>query len=213
MLGGRGDLEKRSIVLDVGGEDLEEFLEYVEKKLEGLNYSYRYSYGSGLKVTFVGTKEENKEAEELLRRSYRNFMIVRSPVGGMYRYPTDWLMEHGGGVSFSLLTLSIKGAGLTARWSGDLLYTELDPKEMIGLLEELRGLIEEIKYEVRQKKAREVIVAAAVNTGVSPLVVLDIAEEEGILERDDAGVWWFRIDPDLALNKLIMRASELEDGE
>ncbi len=213
MLRGRGELEKRSVVLDVKGEYLEEFLDYVEKKLEGLNYSYKYTHESGLKITFVGTKEENKEAEELVRRSYRNFMIVRSPVGRMHRYPTDWLLEHGGGVSFDLLTLSIRGAGLTASWRGDLLYTELDPQEMVDLLGELRSLIEEIKYEVRQRKAREVVVAAAVNTGVSPLAILDIAEEEGILERDEAGIWWFRVDPDLALKRLILKAQELEDEE
>ncbi len=203
-------LNKRSITLSISDDELEDFLEYLEKRLEGRDYSYRYLTGSGLKVTFLGTKEENKSTESLVRRTYRNFKIVRSPVGGLYRYPSEWLMEHGGGVSMTLLTLSLKGAGLTASWKKDLLYTELEPDEVIGLMSELRTMVNEMRYEVRQRKAREVIIAAAVNAGASPFEVLDVAEEEGLLERDEKGIWWFRADPELVMDTLIRKLAQLE---
>ncbi len=203
-------LNKRSITLSISDDELEDFLEYLEKRLEGRDYSYRYLTGSGLKVTFLGTKEENKSTESLVRRTYRNFKIVRSPVGGLYRYPSEWLMEHGGGVSMTLLTLSLKGAGLTASWKKDLLYTELEPDEVIGLMSELRTMVNEMRYEVRQRKAREVIIAAAVNAGASPFEVLDVAEEEGLLERDEKGLWWFRADPELVMDTLIRKLAQLE---
>jgi len=206
-------LDKRSFVLSLDHEELEDFLEYLEKRMEGRDYSYKYLAGSGLKITLFGTKEENKVAESIVRRTYRNFKIVRSPVGGLYRYPSEWLMEHGGGVSMSLLTLSLKGAGLTASWRKDLLYTELEPEEIVDLMSELRTLVNEIKYEIRQRKAREVVVAAAVNTGASPLEVLDLAEEEGFLERDESGAWWFRADPEFVMDTLIRMFSLMEVGE
>ncbi len=203
-------LDKRSITLSISDDELEDFLEYLEKRLEGHDYSYRYLTGSGLKVTLLGTKEENKSTESLVRRTYRNFKIVRNPVGGLYRYPSEWLMEHGGGVSMTLLTLSLKGAGLTASWKKDLLYTELEPDEVIGLMSELRTMVNEMRYEVRQRKAREVIIAAAVNAGASPFEVLDVAEEEGLLERDEEGIWWFRADPELVMDTLIRKLAQLE---
>ncbi len=207
----RGNLlDKRSITLSLNDDELEDFLEYLEKRMEGRDYSYKYLAGSGLKVTFFGTKEENKSAESLVRRTYRNFKIVRSPSGGLHRYPSEWLMEHGGGVSMSLLTLSLKGAGLTASWRKDLLYTELEPDEIIGLMSELRTMVNEMKYEIRQRKAREVVIAAAVNSGASPFEVLDMAEEEGLLERDENGAWWFRADPELVMDTLIRKFSQLE---
>ncbi len=203
-------LDKRSVTLSISDDELEDFLEYLEKRLEGHDYSYRYLTGSGLKVTLLGTKEENKSTESLVRRTYRNFKIVRNPVGGLYRYPSEWLMEHGGGVSMTLLTLSLKGAGLTASWKKDLLYTELEPDEVIGLMSELRTMVNEMRYEVRQRKAREVIIAAAVNAGASPFEVLDVAEEEGLLERDEEGIWWFRADPELVMDTLIRKLAQLE---
>ncbi|MDK2383946.1 MAG: DUF2067 family protein [Candidatus Korarchaeota archaeon] len=206
-------LDKRSFVLSLSHDELEDFLEYLERRMEGRDYSYKYVTGSGLKITLFGTREENKVAESVVRRSYRNFKIVRNPVGGLYRYPSEWLMEHGGGVSMSLLTLSLKGAGLTANWKKDLLYTELEPEEMVDLMSELRTLVNEIKYEVRQRKAREVVVAAAVNAGVSPIEALELAEEEGLLERDERGMWWFRADPELVMDTLIRKLSEMEVDE
>ncbi|RLG42273.1 MAG: hypothetical protein DRN78_03380 [Thermoproteota archaeon] len=203
-------LDKRSVVLPISHEELEDFLEYLEKRMEGRDYSCKYLAGSSLKITLIGTKEENRAAESIVRRSYRNFKMIRNPVGDLYRYPSEWLMEHGGGVSMSLLTLSLKGAGLTATWKKDLLYTELEPEEIIDLMSELRVLVDEIKYEVRQRKAREVIVAVAVNSGVSPLDALDLAEEEGLMERDERGMWWFRADPELVMDTLIKKFSEME---
>lgn len=204
----RGSLmDKRSFVLSLSRGELEDFLEYLEKKLEGKYYSYKYLAGSGLKITLLGTREENKAAESMIRRSYRNFRIVRNPVGGLHRYPSEWLMEHGGSVSMSLLTLSLKGAGLTAKWEKDLLYTELEPEEIIDLMSELRTLVNEIKYEVRQRRAREIVIAAAVNSGASPFEVLDLAEEKGLLERDEYGAWWFRADPEIVMDKLIKELS------
>ncbi len=203
-------LDKRSITLSLNDDELEDFLEYLEKRMEGRDYSYKYLAGSGLKVTFFGTREENKSAESLVRRTYRNFRIIRSPSGGLYRYPSEWLMEHGGGVSMSLLTLSLKGAGLTASWKKDLLYTELEPDEIVGLMSELRTMVNEMKYEIKQRKAREIVIAAAINSGASPFEVLDVAEEEGLLERDEDGIWWFRADPELVMDTLIRKFTQLE---
>ncbi len=201
--------DKRSITLSLNDGELEDFLEYLDKRMEGRDYSYKYLAGSGLKVTFFGTREENKSAESLVRRTYRNFKIVRSLSGGLHRYPSEWLMEHGG-VSMSLLALSLRGAGLSASWKKDLLYTELEPNEIIGLMSELRTMVNEMKYEIRQRKAREVVIAAAINSGASPFEVLDVAEEEGLLERDEDGIWWFRADPKLVMDTLIRKFAQLE---
>lgn len=198
---GRGHEGKRSLVLSLDQSELPEFLDYLERRMQGRDYSYKYSTSSGLKITLFGDREELRDSEALVRRSYRNFKIVRNPVGGLYRYPSEWLTEHGG-VSMSLLTLSLKIAGLTAEWKGDLLQTELEPQEIIDLMSELRSLVDEIKYEVRQRKAREVIVALAVSSGVSPIDVLELAEEEKLLERDEQGIWLFRVDPEVAVAEL-----------
>lgn len=207
-------LDRKSFVLSLSHDELGSFLEYLEKRMEGRDYSYRYVTGSGLKITLFGTREENKAAESVVRRSYRNFKVMRSSVGGLHRYPSEWLMEHGGGVSMRLLTLSLRGAGLTATWKKDLLYTELEPDEIIDLMSELRALMDEIRYEVKQRRAREILIAVSVNSGVSPLEVLDLAEEEGLLERDESGAWWFRADPELVMDKLIRKLSEVEvDGD
>ncbi|MEM0017627.1 MAG: DUF2067 family protein [Candidatus Korarchaeum sp.] len=197
----RGYEAKRSLVLSIDPSELSDFLEYLEKRMEGRNYSCKYSTSSGLKITIFGNKEELRDSEAIVRRSYRNFKIVRNPMGNLYRYPSEWLTEHGG-VSMSLLTLSLEAAGLTADWRGDLLLTELDPDEIIDLMSELKSLLEEIKYEVRQRRAREVLVAVAVSSGASPIDVLELAEEEGFLRRDEEGTWYFKVDPELAMREL-----------
>lgn len=197
----RGYEGKRSLVLSISPSELSDFLEYLERRMEGRNYSCKYSMSSGLKITIFGDREELREAESLVRRSYRNFKVIRNPVGNLYRYPSEWLTEHGS-VSMSLLTLSLEAAGLTAQWRGDLLFTELEPEEIKDLMSELRSLLEEIKYEVRQRKAREVLVAVAVSSGASPTDVLELAEREGFLERDEEGIWRFRVDPDVAMREL-----------
>lgn len=198
---GRSYEGKRSLVLSIDPSELSDFLEYLERRMEGRNYSCKYSTSSGLKITIFGDREELKDSEAVIRRSYRNFKIVRNPVGNLYRYPSEWLTEHGG-VSMSLLTLSLEAVGLTADWRGDLLFTELEPDEIINLMSELKSLLEEIKYEVRQRKAREVLIAVAVSSGASPIDVLELAEEEGFLERDEEGVWHFKVDPGLAMREL-----------
>ncbi len=199
------------MVLPIDPSELSDFLDYLEKRMEGRNYSCKYSADSGLKITIFGGKEELKDSETIIRRSYRNFKIVRNPLGDLYRYPSEWLTEHGG-VSMSLLTLSLEAAGLTAVWRGDLLLTELEPDEMVDLMSELKSLLEEIKYEVRQKKAREVLVAVAVSSGVSPIDVLELAEQEGFLEKGEDGVWYFRIDPELVIRELRRKLTGGEDG-
>lgn len=196
--------------LSIDPSELSDFLEYLEKRMEGRSYSCKYSTRSGLKITIFGDKEELKDSESIVRRSYRNFKVVKNPVGKLYRYPSEWLTEHGG-VSMSLLTLSLEAAGLTADRRGDLLLTELDPDEMIELMSELKSLLEEVKYEVKQRKAREVLVAVAVSSGVSPMDVLGLAEEEGFLERDEEGVWYFRVDPELAVRELRRKLTEGEE--
>lgn len=197
----RGYEGKRSLVLSLDQSELPEFLGYLERRMQGRNYSCKYSTSSGLKITLFGDREELRDSEALVRRSYRNFKIVRNPVGGLYRYPSEWLTEHGG-VSMSLLTLSLEVAGQRAEWKGDLLQTELEPQEILDLMSELRSLVEEIKYEVRQRRVREVLVAVAVSSGVSPLDVLELAEEEGFLERDEQGIWLFKVDPRVAIAEL-----------
>ncbi len=202
--------EKRTLVLSLEKSELPDFLEYLERRMGGRDYSYKYSVDSGLKITLFGDREELKDSEAVVRRLYRNFRIVRNPVGGLYRYPSDWLSEHGG-ISMSLLTLSLKAAGLTAVWKEDILHTALEPEEMIDLMHELKSLSEEIKYEVRQRKAREVIVAVSINSGVSPFDVLELAEEEGFMEKDDEGLWRFKADPELVMRELMKRLVEREE--
>jgi hypothetical protein len=201
---------KRTLVLSLEKSELSDFLEYLEKRMRGRDYSCKYSVDSGLKITLFGDKEELRDSEAIVRRSYRNFRMVRNPVGGLYRYPSDWLSEHGS-ISMSLLTLSLKAAGLTAIWKEDVLHTTLEPEEMIGLMHELRSLSEEIKYEVKQRKAREVIIAVSVNSGVSPFDVLELAEEEGFMEKDDEGLWRFKADPELVMKELIKKLVGRED--
>ncbi|MEM2729029.1 MAG: hypothetical protein QXL56_01350, partial [Candidatus Korarchaeum sp.] len=87
----RGYEAKRSLVLSIDPSELSDFLEYLEKRMEGRNYSCKYSTSSGLKITIFGNKEELRDSEAIVRRSYRNFKIVRNPMGNLYRYPSEWL--------------------------------------------------------------------------------------------------------------------------
>ncbi len=193
---------KRTFSMSIpgGGVEVEEFLDYLEKKLEGRDYSYRYTSPGRLSVTVYGTTEEMRKTEKTARNALRNFTMVRSG-GRVRRYPRDWLNERVGGVGISLLVTALRGMGREVSWAGDVLRTDTTPEEMGELIESLRAVASVARLEVRQRRVREVLAAAAVISGRSFLDVMDEALEAGMIEEVD-GIYLFRRSPESVLREL-----------
>lgn len=199
--GGLRRIEKRSFVLNVNQEELSDFLDYLERKMEGLDYSYRFAVPGKLYVTVYGTREEMARAEMVARSAYRNFALVHAE-GPTRRYPRDWIDERRGGVSYSLLSAALQASGHHVGWSGDELITDVSPEEFQEMVTELQDLVTEARVEVRQRKVRETLVAAAYASGRPFLDVLEEALEEGLIEEDEDGVFWFRTSPEEVIRRL-----------
>lgn len=199
--GGLKRIEKRSFVLNVSQESLSDFLDYLERKMEGLDYSYRFAVPGKLYITVYGTKEEMTRAERVARSAYRNFTLVHAE-GPTRRYPRDWIDERRGGVSYSLLTTALEAAGHEVGWAGDELVTDVTPEEFQEIVTELQDLVTEARAEIRQRKVRETLVAAAYVSGRPFLNILEEALEEGLIEEDEDGVFWFRTSPEEVIRRL-----------
>jgi len=199
--GGLRKIEKRSFVLNVNQEELSDFLDYLERKMGGLDYSYRFAVPGKLYVTVYGTREEMARAERVARSAYRNFALVHAE-GPTRRYPRDWIDERRGGVSYSLLSAALQASGHRVGWSGDELITDISPDEFQEMVTELQDLVTEARVEVRQRKVRETLVAAAYASGRPFLDVLEEALEEGLIEEDEDGIFWFRTSPEEVIRRL-----------
>ena len=193
-------IEKRSFVLNVSQDTLSEFLDYLERKMEGLDYSYRFAVPGKLYITVYGTKDEMNRAERIARSAYRNFCAVHAE-GPVRRFPRDWIDERRGGVSYSLITTALLAAGHKVEWVGDVLVTDVAPEEFQSMMSELQDLLLEARGEVKQRKVRETLIAAAYVTGRPFLDILEEALEEGLIEEDEDGVFWFRVSPEIVIER------------
>ena len=191
---------KRTFVLTVSREELEDFLEYLEKQMEGMDYSYRFSVPGRLAITVYGTREEMIEGERAARRAFRDFHLIRGS-RGVHRYPREWLIQTAGGVSLSLITTAMRASGRRADWEGDVLVSDMDLEELSEMLGELRSLLVAARMEIKQRKVREVVVAASYVSGRTVLETLEEAIERGLI-RVEGEMYMFSAAPERVLEEL-----------
>ncbi len=205
-------MPKRTIVLSLKDQDVEEFLDYITPRLRGTDYSLIYKNGR-IYLTIHGKANEIEELIRSARKAHGDFMKIHRPVGGVRRYPKDWLTERSRGISISLLLKALVAKGYIAEIKNDALISNVEPEEILDIFEQLREIYWPIRLKIKQRKVREMLTMASFITKEPILSLLYEAMEEGLIKRTDEGVYLFTVDPELVLDKLIGKKSHGQGSE
>ncbi|HDD68893.1 MAG TPA: DUF2067 domain-containing protein [Candidatus Korarchaeota archaeon] len=195
-------MPKKTIVLNIKDQSIEEFLEYLTQKLRGVDYSLTYKSGR-VYLTIHGRAEEMEDFIRSARKAHGDFMRIHRPIGGIRMYPKDWLLEKGRGISISLLIRALTARGFVAKMRRDVLMSNVEPSELLDIFGQLRDIYWPIRSEIKQKKVREILTIASFITKEPVMSLLYQAMDEGIIRKTEEGIYLFTIDPELALDKLI----------
>ncbi|HIE22683.1 MAG TPA: DUF2067 domain-containing protein [Candidatus Korarchaeota archaeon] len=195
-------LPKKTIVLSLKDQDVEEFLEYLTPRLKGTDYSLTYKDGR-IYLTVHGRSNEIEDLIRFARKAHGDFMKIHRPIGGVRRYPKEWLVERSRGISISLLVKALIARGYLAELKDDVLVSDVEPNEILNIFGQLREIYWPIRLKIKQRKVREILTIAAFVTKEPILSLLYLAIEKGLIRRTEEGVYLFTIDPELALDKLI----------
>ncbi len=205
-------LPKRTIVLSLKDQDIEEFLEYITQRLRGTDYSLTYKDGR-IYLTIHGSPREIENLIRSARKAHGDFMRIHRPLAGVRRYPKDWLVENSRGVSLSLLVKALSARGYVAEMRNDVLISDIEPKEMLNIFGQLRDIYWPIRSKIRQKKVREILTIAAFITNEPIVSLLYRAVEEGLIKKTEDGVYLFAINPKIVLDKLIGKKDHEEGSK
>ena len=205
-------LPKRTIVLSLKDQDIEEFLEYITQRLRGTDYSLTYKDGR-IYLTIHGSPREIENLIRSARKAHGDFMRIHRPLAGVRRYPKDWLVENSRGVSLSLLVKALSARGYVAEMRNDVLISDIEPKEMLNIFGQLRDIYWPIRSKIRQKKVREILIIAAFITNEPIVSLLYRAVEEGLIKKTEDGVYLFAINPKIVLDKLIGKKDHEEGSK
>lgn len=205
-------MPKRTIVLSLKDQDIEEFLEYITQRLRGTDYSLTYKDGR-IYLTIHGSPREIENLIRSARKAHGDFMRIHRPLAGVRRYPKDWLVENSRGVSLSLLVKALSARGYVAEMRNDVLISDIEPKEMLNIFGQLRDIYWPIRSKIRQKKVREILTIAAFITNEPIVSLLYRAVEEGLIKKTEDGVYLFAINPKIVLDKLIGKKDHEEGSK
>jgi hypothetical protein len=183
-------------------QDVEEFLEYLTPRLKGTDYSLTYKDGR-IYLTVHGRSSEIEDLIRSARKAHGDFMKIHRPIGGVRRYPKEWLVERSRGISISLLVRALIARGYLAELKDDVLVSDIEPDEILNIFGQLREIYWPIRLKIKQRKVREILTIAAFVTKEPILSLLYRAIEKGLIRRTEEGVYLFTIDPELVLDKLI----------
>ncbi len=195
-------MPKRTVVLNLKDQDIEKFLEYLTPKLRGSDYSLMYKEGR-IYLTVHGRLNEIEDVIRAARKAHGDFMKIHRPVRGMRRYPKEWLIQNARGISLSLITRVLKARGYVASMENDNLVSNIEPEAILEIFKQLREIYWPIRLKIRQRKVREILTAASFLTKQPVMVLLHRAMDEGLIRRTDEGIYMFKVDPEIVLNKLI----------
>ncbi len=196
-----GYVVKRTVTLKIDKGDEEDFLEYLEKKLESVCYSYRFKKGGQLVVNIFG---DAKEASSLIRRirvAYRDFYLTRSSGGRYKRYPVTWVQEIGPGVPLYLIEKVVSALGSKITRKKDLFITTIAKDDFVEIVLELRQVLDEARPIIAQRNVRDVMIVASVLSGEPVLELLDRALEDGLVEEVN-NIYYLRRDPESIIRTL-----------
>lgn len=192
---------KKTFSLAVDGDELVEFIDYLELRLKDNDYSYTYRDGR-IYVAFYGKGEKIRGLKMIVRQAYRDFMAVHRPAKGKRRYPKGWLLENCRGIPLSLLTMVLAAKGHETALKEGSLVANVELEELLSTISDIREIFWETRLEMKERKVREVMVTASLITKRPTLNLLSEAIGLGLVEKTGGGLQ-FRTDPSRVLSKLI----------
>ncbi len=196
-----GYVVKRTVTLKIDRGDEEDFLEYLERKLESVDYSYRFKEGGQLIVNVFGDAKEVSSLVRRIRIAYRDFYLIKGGGGRYKRYPITWVQEIGPGVPLYLIEKVVSALGSKITRKKDLFITTMTKDDFVETILELRQILDETRPIIAQRNVRDVMVVASILSGESVLELLDKALEDGLIEEVD-NIYYLRRDPESIIRAL-----------
>ncbi len=187
--------------------DEETCIELVNTLLENLPATTYISYrirGGKLEITIQGLKHEVQNIWSLIKYYHSNVLRIMSQKHKEYKeYPIDYIVSKTRRTfPPDVLVEVLKAKGFYALHEDDVVKTNAPIEEVLKLASRIAELLDEIKYDVRGKATKKVVVLASILFEVDPHDVINKLLDEGILRKDDEEKPILAVDKETAIARI-----------
>ncbi len=187
--------------------DKETCMELVNTLLENLPATTYLSYrlrGDKLEITVYGLKHEVQNIWSLIKYYYSNVLKIMSQKYKEYKeYPIDYIVSKTRRTfPPDILVEILKVKGFHALHEDNIIKTNAPIEEVLELASKIAELLDKIKYDVRGKATKKVVVLTSLLLKMDPNDAINRLLNEGILRKDDEGKPILAIDKETAITRI-----------